>query len=69
MDLLGLTVIITDVINTIIMIAIIRKDTAKINGDGAFGSFKLLKEVRHQDQRFCGSGYRRQWRDRTGIRP
>jgi hypothetical protein len=39
-DLLGLTVIIMIDINTIIMIVIIIKGPAKINGDGAFWILK-----------------------------
>src|ERR1700693_1418709 len=68
-DLLGLTVIIMTVINTIIMIIIIIKNTAKINDDGAFRSLNVLKEVKHEDQRFCSPGYRGQRRDRAGVRP
>jgi hypothetical protein len=42
-DLLGLTVIIMTVINTIIMIIIIIKSAAKINGDGAFWVLKRFE--------------------------
>jgi hypothetical protein len=42
-DLWGLTVIIMTVINTIIMIIIIIKGTAKINGDGAFWILKRFE--------------------------
>jgi hypothetical protein len=42
-DLLGLTVIIMTVINTIIMNIIIIKGTAKINGDGAFWVLKRFE--------------------------
>jgi hypothetical protein len=42
-DLLGLTVIIMTVINTIIMSVIIIKGTAKINGDGAFWVLKRFE--------------------------
>jgi hypothetical protein len=42
-DLLGLTVIIMTVINTIIMIIIIIKSTAEINGDGAFCVLKRFE--------------------------
>src|SRR5260370_2577325 len=62
----GLTLIIANVINAIIMTEIII-DARR--GCQPWGLLHVLSRGQHENRRFGGSGHRRKWWDRTGVRP